>query len=294
MDTPSYYETSNKPPVPWKLIVIIGGSVILIAAIIFAVVWITKSKNQSAQNQAAVLVEQQLNQTLANCDTEKNPEACRASIIEAVAQENVAAELCLSLEEEAKISCVWKVARENYNSDTCDLIEEKSVKQECANSVYQALAFRDSDISWCEKISGDITRERCVNTMSEEIAKNKGCSGTGIDQSVCDRQNNLSAAITSEDPDVCMTLAENDDQIVCLDTVGSGDRDHDSLSADLEIKLGSSDTSLDSDSDGLSDTDEYNLYKTNPGKADTDDDGYNDKQELEDGYNPLGSGKLIN
>lgn len=294
MDTPLYYETPVKPPVPWKLIAVISSSVILIAAIIFGAVWIVKNKNQSAQNQVVFLAEQQLNQTLATCDSEKNPEACRASMIDTAAQESAVAELCLKLEGEGKTSCVWKIARENYNSDTCNLIEEKNEKQECANSIYRALAFRDLDISWCEKISGDIIRGRCVNTLSEEIAKNKGCEGTGIDQSVCDRQDNLSAAIAKEDPDVCMTLVEKDDQIACLDTVGSGDRDHDGLNAFLETKLGSSDTSLDSDSDGLSDIDEYNLYKTNPGKADTDDDGYNDKQELEGGYNPLGSGKLIN
>jgi hypothetical protein len=98
--------------------------------------------------------------------------------------------------------------------------------------------------------------------------------------------------VASEDPDQCVALADQEDQVSCLDSVGSGDRDHDGLSANLETALGSSDTSLDSDSDGLSDADEYRIYKTDPSKADTDGDGYNDGSEIKNGYNPLGPGKL--
>ena len=42
----------------------------------------------------------------------------------------------------------------------------------------------------------------------------------------------------------------------------------------------------DSDSDGISDYDEVNLYHTNPYSADTDGDGYIDSAEIELGYNP--------
>jgi len=47
----------------------------------------------------------------------------------------------------------------------------------------------------------------------------------------------------------------------------------------------------DQDDDGLSDTEE-SFYGTNPGKADTDGDGYGDKIEIENGFNPLGAGSL--
>lgn len=45
--------------------------------------------------------------------------------------------------------------------------------------------------------------------------------------------------------------------------------------------------SMDSDHDGISDYLEIYKYKTNPNKADTDGDGYDDKTEIENGYNPL-------
>jgi len=43
---------------------------------------------------------------------------------------------------------------------------------------------------------------------------------------------------------------------------------------------------LDSDRDGISDEDEIKIYHTDPNKADTDGDGYNDWLELNNGYSP--------
>ena len=48
----------------------------------------------------------------------------------------------------------------------------------------------------------------------------------------------------------------------------------------------------DADKDGLTNYEEIFKYKTNPLVADTDGDGYNDKAEIEAGYNPNGPGKL--
>ncbi|MDO8592171.1 MAG: L,D-transpeptidase family protein [bacterium] len=43
---------------------------------------------------------------------------------------------------------------------------------------------------------------------------------------------------------------------------------------------------LDSDNDGVSDEDEIKIYRTDQFKADTDGDGYNDWQELNNGFSP--------
>jgi hypothetical protein len=48
---------------------------------------------------------------------------------------------------------------------------------------------------------------------------------------------------------------------------------------------------LDSDDDGLSD-DEEEALGTNPNKADSDDDGYSDLAEIQNAYDPTGSGRL--
>lgn len=48
---------------------------------------------------------------------------------------------------------------------------------------------------------------------------------------------------------------------------------------------------VDTDKDGLSDYEEINVYQTNPLSADTDGDGYLDKIEIMNGYNPLEAAK---
>lgn len=49
---------------------------------------------------------------------------------------------------------------------------------------------------------------------------------------------------------------------------------------------------IDSDNDGVSDNLEAQVYQTDPNKVDTDGDGYNDKQEIINGYDPLQKGEI--
>lgn len=74
--------------------------------------------------------------------------------------------------------------------------------------------------------------------------------------------------------------------------VKPADKDHDGLSDEEEIKLGTNPNNVDSDSDGLFDREEVRVYKTDPLNPDTDGDGYSDGEEVKKGYNPNGSGKL--
>lgn len=55
----------------------------------------------------------------------------------------------------------------------------------------------------------------------------------------------------------------------------------------------SSDAKLDPDLDKLTNLEEYK-YKTNPHDPDTDKDGYKDGDEVRNGFNPAGTGKLQN
>lgn len=48
----------------------------------------------------------------------------------------------------------------------------------------------------------------------------------------------------------------------------------------------------DADNDGLSDFEEENIYRTSPFTADSDNDGYEDRTEIINGYNPNGTGKF--
>lgn len=72
------------------------------------------------------------------------------------------------------------------------------------------------------------------------------------------------------------------------------DSDADGLTDEEETTLRTNVNKYDTDSDGLSDYEEVKLYNTDPTDSDSDDDGYIDGEELKAGYNPLGSGKLLN
>lgn len=55
---------------------------------------------------------------------------------------------------------------------------------------------------------------------------------------------------------------------------------------------GYTESQVDSDFDGLLDSEETDKWNTDPNKADTDGDGYNDGEEVAAGYDPLSDGQL--
>lgn len=72
------------------------------------------------------------------------------------------------------------------------------------------------------------------------------------------------------------------------------DADADGVSDTDETALGTKIDNADSDADGLSDYDEIRIYTTNPLRADTDQDGFDDGEEVSGGFNPNGNGPLLN
>jgi hypothetical protein len=70
------------------------------------------------------------------------------------------------------------------------------------------------------------------------------------------------------------------------------DTDGDGLTDLEELEIGSNPRVIDTDLDGLDDYSEVKIYHSDPGKRDTDGDGYDDGTEVENGYSPIGTGKL--
>ncbi|MCE7734090.1 MAG: hypothetical protein GPJ54_04370 [Candidatus Heimdallarchaeota archaeon] len=73
-------------------------------------------------------------------------------------------------------------------------------------------------------------------------------------------------------------------QIVKLDPID--DLDSDGLLNHQEFKAKSSPNDADTDDDGLTDGDEFNLHGTDPTLADSDNDGLSDKDEIDQEYDP--------
>lgn len=72
-----------------------------------------------------------------------------------------------------------------------------------------------------------------------------------------------------------------------------GDIDGDGLTDSEEGTLGTDPRRADSDEDGLFDAEEVRIYKSNPLQFDSDGDGYSDGQEVQNGYSPIGAGRLL-
>jgi len=76
--------------------------------------------------------------------------------------------------------------------------------------------------------------------------------------------------------------------------LASVDTDQDGLSDAQEFGYGTNPRLVDSDNDGLSDWEETAIFGTDPLNVDSDADSYLDGEEVQNGYNPLGAGKLLN
>lgn len=72
-----------------------------------------------------------------------------------------------------------------------------------------------------------------------------------------------------------------------------GDIDGDGLTDSEESALGTDPRRADSDEDGLFDREETRIYQSNPLQFDSDGDGYSDGQEVQNGYSPVGAGRLL-
>lgn len=73
----------------------------------------------------------------------------------------------------------------------------------------------------------------------------------------------------------------------------AADQDRDGLTDQEEATLGTNPNSSDTDSDGLPDRAEVQVYKSNPLVADSDKDGVTDGDEVKAGTNPNGPGVLL-
>ena len=78
--------------------------------------------------------------------------------------------------------------------------------------------------------------------------------------------------------------------------IGEMDSDYDGMPDQWERRMGlnpynDQDARFDNDHDGLANYEEFK-HNTDPYNPDTDDDGYKDGEEIKNGYNPNGEGKL--
>lgn len=127
------------------------------------------------------------------------------------------------------------------------------------------------------------------------LAKETTPADTNLENSLQNLNDNLQN-LKQENNEVTVPEQETPAEEVIVPTTTEEltiDSDGDGLTDAEEAKLGTNANRVDSDFDGLSDYDEVKKWETNPLNPDTDGDTYLDGVEAQNGYNPLGSGKLM-
>jgi hypothetical protein len=126
-------------------------------------------------------------------------------------------------------------------------------------------------------------QEENLNNTTEEEKK--------LNNNTEEEEENLNN--NTEEEDMEDPLTEEQEKINEEKELKAKDSDADGLNDWEEINFYKiNPLNSDSDADGLKDGDEILIYKTDPLDIDSDKDGYNDGDEANNGYNPLGEGKL--
>jgi len=266
-------ESFSFKSLPWKWIIPVGIGMIIFLFLLIFLVRVMENREETVREEIRLeRVQAELQKELTTCEKEDNPQGCRNQKIIQTAQEVGAAQVCAQLEDNLFQQCVREVAMKGKNAQACETLSETLQEQSCKDAVHWFLAMQNTDLAACDLLS-ESAQTVCRQTLSVQIARTKGCEGTGVDPSVCAKEEAFVEAVQTGDPEACLNLEGEEDQIDCLDT-----------QKDFIF--------LDTDQDGLSDQEEKELYGTDPFARDSDSDGFSDAQEIQSGYNPLGEGKL--
>lgn len=128
-------------------------------------------------------------------------------------------------------------------------------------------------------------------TVDQEPAINSQSAAEFEEEDLNQNANQAGFVNEAEKTELVKELFEEEEKTAPLFEL---DSDADGLTDSEERKLGTDPYSPDSDLDGLFDKEEVEIYQTDPLVADSDGDGYSDGEEVKGGYNPLGAGRLYN
>ncbi|MFW5888126.1 MAG: hypothetical protein ACOCVY_00215 [Patescibacteria group bacterium] len=225
--------------------------------------------------------------------------------IYAKAQKSNSIDECQNIKnKETKDHCIMNLALSNDNNNDCEVISDERIKQDCINNIYLKQAKSTQDISVCEKMLSDKYKEKCVASVVNEIddPQNIEICNTleGEAKSTCRDRINFNLAIKEQDMKACEEINSELERKECINKMifELKLRDTDECQKNLngvgveyckeKLTKFLNSEEFDFDQDGLSNAEEKK-HGTDPYLEDTDGDGYNDKEEVEKGYNPSGN-----
>ena len=184
------------------------------------------------------------------------------------------ASACAAMENQDNISlCLFNLAQANLKEEFCVLIANQEGQTQCQEQIIFSRARQTKDPSWCAHLEAD-KQKQCQSLVIAPMS----------DPQECEIFADTEAKMECQSAKIYQQAMSANDQKLCLDIPWSWQKAN-CLADFLKIDVNS-----DQDNDGLKYYEEIQ-YGTDPDKADTDGDAYTDQEEINGGFNPLGSGR---
>lgn len=248
---------SPKPSVP-KSVFVALGVVVLVVTVSFLGLRLWRAREVNV-----ALVQQQASQLAARCADGDTGCVEQAQISAASSAGLVDA--CDGLSAGALQRCVLRIAIDQKDPKSCELLAKGSLRDECTDAAnLKKLSVEGKNVSACDVIVSSSSRTACTLNVRALAIAALDCEGYGVPQLYCDVEVKIRALLDASDYQGCSSLtgAARD---TCQDRFYGEDRDQDGLSRYEEIV-------------------DHGTSDDNP---DTDGDGYSDLLEINGGYNPL-------
>lgn len=252
------YSTESKQ-IPWKPVAIVAGGFVMAVVIVIVVLRLLRGVGDSADLRAVVQD---------RCKNAQDQEACLQAQTQRTAKENGNLKLCSDLLGDAFDGCVWELALDRQDPELCKKLNSIENQEQCFVGIVDRLAVQKNDQLICDQIQDEVKRTACKDVVQGPVTA-ENCLSRGKEAKQCEMLAVAEEANKKQDIRVCDTL-KDERVLFCKELVIKDDPDF----------------------DGLSSAEETIIYKTNPHKADSDNDGYADGDEVKAGYNPNGPGKL--
>lgn len=197
--------------------------------------------------------------------------------------------------EDEKNACLANNAITAGDKEICNKIIGEEAKNKCLEIFLYNEITKGEDEKKCFDLKAEELKNLCLNDFFWKWNEPEKCAGLeGDNKAKCEDIINNKLAYGTGEAKNCAKINSEILKEDCAETIANKPKDSDSdgIIDSLEISYGTDPFKADTDEDGLPDLDELSKYFTNAKKADTDEDGYSDGDEIKNGFNPKGEGKL--
>lgn len=202
---------------------------------------------------------------------------------------------CFQLTKSDPDNCIYNAAVLRNDIKFCEEIKKQELKTKCQESFLYAGIIAQDDASKCDSLSDKELNKQCFSEFFWKWDDVEKCDNIKEELKVqCQDIIYKKTAYNSGDVQNCAKINSEILKKDCAETIANKPKDSDSdgIIDSMEMSYGTDPFKADTDEDGLSDLDELSKYFTNPKIADTDGDGFSDGDEVKKGFNPKGEGKI--